>query len=248
MSRWNHSKKYKATDSWITSPLVLEVTSSVLLTHVDFLREKVSPCRDSHSYVQMSASIQVGPGMSLTTRHKLKAFCKDSITTASKQPRMNKNIKFSPIAKKDVHCHKLITTEVWMGGARCWEAVLRHFSLLHGSQIQQWQFAYQSTQMPTCTAGDIWLLVFMCPDASSSTSSTKRAAVRSSKHYTPAQKWAFRCYAPSAGQKTILPPLWQRYKRQLNRHLKVQNEPENSVASFPVKNKPILVNPRNKSF
>lgn len=81
----------------------------------------------------------VYPGMSLSSRQKPKGFCKDSITTASKQPRMNKNIKFSPIAKRDVHCHKSYTTEVWMGGSGCWETVLRHFSLLCRSQIQQWQ-------------------------------------------------------------------------------------------------------------
>lgn len=52
VSRWNNSKKYKVTDSLITSPLVLEVTSSVLLTHVDFLRKEVSPCRDSYYYVE----------------------------------------------------------------------------------------------------------------------------------------------------------------------------------------------------
>lgn len=50
--------------------------------------------------------------MLLSTRHKPKVFCKDSIPTASKQPRRNKNIKFSPIAKKDVYCHKLYTIGV----------------------------------------------------------------------------------------------------------------------------------------
>lgn len=130
----------------------------------------------------------VYPGMSLSSRQKPKGFCKDSITTASKQPRMNKNIKFSPIAKKRCSLSQVIHNRILNGWFRMlgdsFETFLPSLWVTNSAVTT----SYQSTWMHTCTAGDIQLLVFMCPDASSFPFSSKRAAVWSSKHCISAHK------------------------------------------------------------
>lgn len=66
--------------------------------------------------------------------------------------------------------------------------------------------------MHTRVAGDVWLLVVICSNKPSS-SSTKRAGAHSTT-----QKRAFRCWALTADKKSAL-PLWQRYQRQLNKDI-----------------------------
>lgn len=67
--------------------------------------------------------------------------------------------------------------------------------------------------MHTRVAGDVWLLVVICSNEPSS-SSTKRAGTHSSQHHAEASLQML----GSADKKSTL-PLWQRYQRQLNKDI-----------------------------
>jgi len=181
-------------DSQTTCPPVLEVLSSVLLTHAAFLREKVGKWARAEIRIITPRWVPVPKPVPLCY-YLQDTSLRGSVETASLPPQSNQEW----IKTWSFHLQRkqmfLVPSCSQQKSERVVQDVGRQFWAISPSSVghsQQWQFPYQSTGKHA-HAADLWLWVFFCPDASSSPCSVKRAVVCSSRHHTSAQKWAIRC-------------------------------------------------------